>query len=62
MGYGFWQVVVVIVYAAVVVFPAATILKKAGLSPWWGILAIVPVVNLIGFWIFAYMRWPSLNR
>ena len=31
----------------------------AGRSRWWTILAFVPLVNLIGLWVFAFTRWPS---
>ena len=33
---------------------------KAGFSPWWVLLAIIPVVNLIMLWVFAYAKWPAL--
>jgi hypothetical protein len=30
-----------------------------GRRRWWTILAFVPLVNLIGLWVFAFTRWPS---
>jgi len=33
---------------------------KAGFSPWWVLLAIVPIVNIIMLWVFAYAKWPAL--
>jgi len=32
---------------------------KAGFSPWWVLLGIVPVVNVIMLWVFAYAKWPA---
>jgi hypothetical protein len=33
---------------------------RAGFSPWWALLGIVPVVNIIMLWVFAYAKWPAL--
>lgn len=41
--------------------PAAFILKKAGYSRWWVIVAFIPFVNLIGLWVFAFANWPALR-
>jgi hypothetical protein len=35
------------------------ILHRAGRSRWWTILAFVPLINLIGLWVFAFTRWPD---
>jgi hypothetical protein len=35
-------------------------LAKAGFSPWWALLGVVPLVNLILLWVFAFARWPAL--
>jgi hypothetical protein len=40
--------------------PIATILHRAGRSRWWTVLAFVPLLNLIGLWVFAFTRWPNL--
>lgn len=42
--------------------PAAVVLGKAGYSRWWAILAFIPVVNLIGLWVFAFSNWPVLRN
>ena len=38
------------------------ILAKAGRSPLWVLLLLVPYVNVIGIWAFAYARWPFMER
>jgi hypothetical protein len=43
----------------IVAVPVANILHRAGRSRWWTILAFVPLVNLIGLWVFAFTRWPN---
>jgi hypothetical protein len=39
--------------------PAARILRRTGLSPWWSFLVLVPYVNVAALWVFAFARWPS---
>jgi hypothetical protein len=43
----------------IVAVPVANILHRAGRSRWWTILAFLPLVNLIGLWVFAFTRWPN---
>lgn len=56
-GLGHW-----IVFAAMVVlllYPIGRILMRIGLSPFWAILVFVPVLNLIGLWLLAFINWPG---
>jgi uncharacterized membrane protein YhaH (DUF805 family) len=39
----------------------AQILKKAGYNPWWVLIAFVPLVNFIMFFVFAFSEWPVLR-
>jgi len=39
--------------------PVANILHRAGRSRWWTILVFIPLLNLIGLWVFAFTRWPK---
>jgi hypothetical protein len=34
------------------------IAKKAGYSGWWVLTMIIPLVNLIMVWAFAFAEWP----
>ena len=38
------------------------VLRRAGYSPWWVLLVLVPLVNLIALWVFAYARWPAIDE
>jgi len=49
-------------FLAIFLWAAATILRKAGYSGWWCLLMFVPVVNLIGFVLFARADWPALRN
>ena len=37
-----------------------TIAHKAGYSRWFGLLVILPLVNVVLIWMFAYAKWPAL--
>jgi predicted PurR-regulated permease PerM len=45
---------------AVLLVPVARILRRAGFSRWWCILAVIPLVGFIGLWVFAFVPWPSI--
>ena len=39
---------------------ASIAMVRAGLTPVWSLLLLVPVVGIVGLWVFAYARWPRL--
>ena len=43
-------------------FPTIKILQKAGYSGWWCVLTMVPILNLILLWVFAFAHWPNLKE
>ena len=49
------------VMALVVIFPAATICQRLGFSPWLGVLAAVPIANVILLWFAALAQWPRVQ-
>lgn len=61
MGIGIKELLIVLVVALIVsIF--GRILIKAGYSRWWSLTLVVPLVNFIMIWIFAYAKWPSLGK
>ena len=38
------------------------ILAKAGFSRWWFLILLVPLVNIIAIWIFAFKKWPNIDN
>jgi hypothetical protein len=46
---------------AVVAWPACRICRRIGYPPMLGLLAVVPVANLILLWFVALSRWPLAN-
>ena len=54
-----WLIVVV---ALVLYFiPAVKILNKAGYSGWWSVLLLIPLLNIIMIFVFAFADWPALR-
>jgi hypothetical protein len=49
---GFFALIIMIV-------PFWRIISKAGYNGAWALLAIVPLVNLIMLYVFAFNTWPS---
>jgi len=50
---------VVFVVGGLFIAPFCLILRKAGYSPWLGLLLLIPGVNVILLWFVALARWPG---
>ncbi|HEY0296048.1 MAG TPA: hypothetical protein VGC69_12020 [Bordetella sp.] len=40
------------------IWPLGRILRRTGHHGWWAILSIIPVVNVLAIWYWAYKDWP----
>ena len=58
MTFGMRELVLLIA-AAVIVWPYCRVLSRLGFSPWLALLVFVPFVNLIALWLLAYAKWPA---
>ncbi len=38
------------------------VIRKAGRSGWWVFVIAVPLLNLVMFWVFSFVRWPGLEH
>jgi len=45
-----------------IVPPVWRILNRVGFSGWWSLVAVIPLVNLVALWMFAFGRWPASAR
>lgn len=52
-----WHIILVMAVLLVLIF--GIVVKKAGFSRWWSLLLVVPLVNLIMIWVFAFVEWPA---
>lgn len=41
---------------------AGWVLARAGRSPVWVMLLLIPWVNVVAIWAFAYTRWPAMDE
>ena len=58
----FFHWIVTVVFLFIYIFPVAMIMKKAGYSGWWCLLGLVPLLNIIMIWVFAFATWPNLRE
>jgi tetratricopeptide (TPR) repeat protein len=53
---------IIAVYLAVVLMPAAKICERVGYPKWFSFVMLVPGLNIIAYWVFAFSPWPILRR
>jgi len=58
MGIGLGSVIIILLLIAIPILLFAPIARKAGYSGWWSLLMIIPLVNLVMIWVFAFAKWP----
>jgi len=56
---GLLGLLIALVIIAFVLWTCARISRKAGFSGWWSLLMLVPLVNIVMIWIFAFVQWPA---
>jgi uncharacterized membrane protein YhaH (DUF805 family) len=55
------QLLPLLLISALTLWLSVRILRKAGYSGWWSLLAMVPVANIAMIWAFAFSDWPALK-
>jgi len=58
-SFSIWHWIIILLYIAIIIVPCWRIVSKAGYSGAWSLLALVPLVNVILLWVFAFVRWPN---
>lgn len=61
-SFGLWQLVAIGFWLALFLVPAWRITQKAGFHGALSLLVLIPVVNLIMIWVFAFVPWPGQRR
>ena len=51
----------IVVYTLIILWLGSKILDKAGLKKWNVLYLLIPVVNIIMIWLFAFQHWPNLK-
>ena len=44
-----------------VAWPTCLVCRRAGFSPWLGVLSIVPIANIVLLWYLALAEWPAVR-
>lgn len=57
--FGFWEGFGVLFFWLVFLVPLWRIISKAGYSGAWALVSLIPFVNIIALWIFAFAKWPN---
>lgn len=57
-----WHWTILLLVSLVWVIPLWRIVAKAGYPGALALLGLIPGVNLILLWIFAFVRWPVESR
>jgi uncharacterized membrane protein YhaH (DUF805 family) len=62
MGIGPFQLLFILAYILLFMVPIWKIVSKAGFSGAWALLALIPLINIIMLWVFAFVRWPNVEE
>jgi hypothetical protein len=54
--------IAILVMSLAVVWPAGRICRRLGFSPWLGVLAVLPLANLLLLWFVALAEWPRAEN
>ncbi len=58
VGELFLMLFFVLIFSFIYVIPFWKILQRVGHSPGWSLLVMIPFVNFIALYVFAFSRWP----
>ena len=59
MGLSLPHLAIFLAVALVWGIPSALILRKAGFSPAWAVVCLIPPLSVVLFWVVALMPWPK---
>jgi hypothetical protein len=51
--------ILLLILVFLLLVPVIKLLRRTGHHPVWCLFAIVPALNLIAFWLFAFKPWPT---
>jgi hypothetical protein len=59
-GFGIWHIVILAILVVVFILPISKILQRAGWNGWLSLLWLIPGVNIVMLWVFAFGSWPAI--
>jgi len=57
-SFSIWHWLIVLLVLVLPAWLFSRVVSKAGFSGWWALLGVVPLVNLVALWVFAFTKWP----
>ncbi len=58
-----WQEMLIMsLMGAYLVLTGGMIAGKAGRAPFWGLLLLLPMIQIVAIWILAFIPWPRTDR
>lgn len=55
-------IVIYVAFLVLAIVATVKIVTKAGYSGWWVLIGLIPLVNIVFYFIFAFSRWPILGE
>ena len=55
------EMLLMVLMAFFILWLGSRILEKAGIDKAWILCLLIPIVNIIMIWVFAFTRWPNLK-
>ena len=52
------EIIQFLLFVAFVGIPVVAIFKRIGISPWWALVAVIPLVNILVLNYIAFSKWP----
>jgi hypothetical protein len=57
-SFSIWHWIILLLVLAIYLVPLWRILSRAGFHGAFSILALIPLLNIIMLWVFAFVKWP----
>jgi hypothetical protein len=62
-SFSIWHwLIVLIVLSVCFLIPGGKIIRRTGHSPWWVLLTLIPGAAIVGLWVLAVCRWPTVDQ
>ena len=55
------ETLLIVLMTLFVLWLGSRIMEKAGLHKAWVLCLLIPIVNIIMIWVFAFTHWPNLK-
>jgi uncharacterized membrane protein YhaH (DUF805 family) len=55
-------IVIYVAFLVLAIVATVKIVTKAGYSGWWVLIGLIPLVNIVFYFIFAFSKWPILGE